>query len=97
MTEQTPIDEGKRMGRTACQVDILFEAGLRTFDWSVERSRHFDIKASIILAFLGILLIPSLEVFSWSAKYLGLRISPDHTDIHRGHFLPLCYIADSPS
>lgn len=62
--------------RTKEQVDIVFDAGLRTFCWTVERSRHFDIKASITLAFLGILLLPGLEIYSWSSKNLLLRLIP---------------------
>lgn len=65
-----------RKDRIIDQVNVLFEAGLRTFDWSVARSRHFDIKASIILAFLGILLLPSLEICGWSNKLPGLRLAP---------------------
>jgi hypothetical protein len=75
MDSRVPVDIDKR-NRAIDQVDILFEASLRTFDWSVERSRHFDLKASIILAFLGILLLPSVEIYGWSNKLLGLRLAP---------------------
>ena len=76
MADLTPVDIGKRRERIIDQVNFLFEAGLRTFDSSDERSRHCDLKASIILAFLGILLLPSLETFGWSNKLLGLRLAP---------------------
>lgn len=76
MVEQTPTDANREPERKRDQIDILFEAALRTFDWSVARSRHFDIKASIILAFLGILLLPSLEIWGWSNKLPELRLAP---------------------
>lgn len=76
MVGQTPVDSGKGLYETIDQVNILFKAGLRAYDSSEERSRHCDLKASIILAFLGILLLPSLEIFSWSNKLLGLRLAP---------------------
>lgn len=76
MIEQRPADANKELERDIDQVNILLEAGLRTFNWTVERSRHFDIKASIFLAFLGILLLPSLEIYGWSNRLLWLRLSP---------------------
>lgn len=76
MNSQIPNNVKRKLERNGDQIDILFEAALRTFDWSVARSRHFDIKASIVLAFLGILLLPSLDIWGWSNKLPGLRLAP---------------------
>lgn len=72
--KQKMIDAGPN--RSPEQVDILFQAGLRTFDWTIERSRHFDIKASIVLALYGILLIPAFEIYGWKEPSLFVRLVP---------------------
>jgi hypothetical protein len=60
-------------------LDILLETGELKQESVLSNIRSLDIKASIILAFFGVLLIPSVEIFRWTIinkKLIYLKFFP---------------------
>jgi len=60
-------------------LDILLETSTIKQESVLSNLRAIDTKASIILAFFGVLLIPSIEIFRWATKtelYFYLKLFP---------------------